>query len=345
MVFMKSIFRKKIVIAVVIITAVFALSFAYKTGRTITVIGLGTSSFWEATAALFPKIPDKEEDRIDIIIVGIRGLSTDEEENGNGDFLADTIIIASFNKENNKAAIVSIPRDLYVYIPEHGREKINAAYAIGEERYYGGGGLALMKVLLSAITGVYIDYAVSIDFDGFRRIIDDLGGVVIYRDTPFVESKQWIRDGREGGRYWRLEEGGWTFYVPEGANVMNSDEALYYARSRYSSSDFDRMGRQHEVISAIKSKALNLGMLANPIKIFNILDTLENNVRTDISIADIKELVSLAQAAKIQELKKEVITSGEEGILTSDNIDGRFVLLFKSEDYSEIRALFRNIVE
>lgn len=329
-------------IAAIILLGVF---FAYKAGRTVTVVGSGASYFWNDELVFFPEIPEREDNRIDILILGIRGIEEEEEEDYSGDFLADTIIIASFNKDNDKASIISIPRDLYVDIPDYGKEKINSAYAVGEGRHYGGGGLELMKLVVSSISGVYIDHVVSIDFKGFKKIVDDIGGITIYRDASFEESRQWVKDGREGERYWRLDETGWTFHVPEGTNVMNSDEALYYARSRYSSSDFDRIRRQQEVISAIKSKALNLGVLANPVKIFNILDTIEDNVRTDIPASYITDLIDLARKSKLQDFERAVIEDGDSGLLVSDNIDGRFVLIPKSGDYSGIRELFRKVVE
>lgn len=346
--------RKKIFIIPVVFIVLLVFFLAYKTGRTITVIGGNAEQLWKETATLFPDIPEREEERIDILIVGIRGFSDDSDiANGGskGEYLADTIILLSFNKKNNVAALASIPRDLYVDIPKYGMEKINSAYAIGETRNYGGGGLQIMRALVSSISGVYVDHAISIDFAGFQKIVDQLGGIVIYRDTPFVEDKQWIHDGREGGRYWHLRAqststaAGWVFSVPKGSNIMNSEESLYYARSRYSSSDFDRMHRQQEVISAIKSKALNLGILANPVKIFQILDTVEKNVRTDISIAKMKELIDIAREAKIQDFKKVVLSSEEGNVLYEDNVGGRFVLVPKSGDYLRIREIFHEIIQ
>lgn len=364
--------NKKVIIVTFAVITLLGILFAYKAGRTITVIGSGGENFWKETAALFPPLPQPEENRIDILLVGIRGYDGTEAW-GKGEWLADTIILASFNKLNNQAAVVSIPRDLYVEIPEHEKDKINAVYAIGETNHYGGGGLQLTKAVVSRITGVYIDYAISIDFRGFKKVVDNLGGITIYRATPFAESKQWIQDGRDGKRYWRLMEStanttttsdletesssnssttsrasiarGWEFYVPAGANLMNSEEALYYSRSRYSSSDFDRMRRQQEVVDAIKSKALSLGVLANPVRVFNILDAIENNVRTDMSIDDMKDLLKLAQKAKIQNFKKAVLDTNEKGLLVEDRLNGLYVLLPKGGNYEEIQSLIQNIVE
>ena len=345
--------RKKIIVVPMVLLVLFGAFFVYKVGRTITVVGNGGGRLWEETIARFPSLPEPEENRIDVLLVGIRGFSSDEdiyEGGSNGEYLADTIILISFNTENEQTALVSIPRDLYVDIPGYGMEKINSAYAIGETRNYGGGGLQLTRALVSSISGVYVDHAVSIDFAGFQKIIDHLGGIVIYRDTPFVETKQWIHDGREGARYWRLREAststeaGWEFYVPQGANTMNSEEALYYARSRYSSSDFDRMRRQQEVISAIKSKALNLGVIANPLRLLQILDLVEKNIRTDTSPSGIRTLIKLVQEVKIQDFRQYVLSSEDGGLLREDRVEGRFVLLPNSGNYMQIQELFQTIV-
>lgn len=341
--------KRKILIAIIIFLVIVGTFLAYRAGKTITVIGGGEDYIWRNTISAFPPLPGPEEDRVDVLVVGIRGFDDDSENiyaGGSGEYLADTIILLSFNKKNNNAAIVSIPRDLYIDIPGHGEEKINSAYAIGESRHYGGGGLQLTKALISQISGVYVDYAISIDFAGFKKIIDDLGGITIYRDTPFIEDKQWTQNGRVGKKYWKLdEEKGWIFYVPKGASDMNSEEALYYARSRYSSSDFDRMRRQQEVITAVKAKAFNLGVVANPVKIFNILDTLESNVRTDMSVMQIKELISLMQKAKVQDFTRAVLDASDDGFLREDRVDGRFVLFPRDESYSQIQELFKNVVE
>lgn len=340
--------NKKVIIAAVILFALAAGAAAYKTGRTVIVVGNPQDEFWRETISGFTAFPEPEVTRIDVLIAGMRGFDSGANrlEGENGEYLADSMVLVSFNTQNNQAAVVSIPRDLYVDIPDHGKEKINSAYAVGEARRYGGGGLQLTKALVSIISGVYVDHAVSVDFAGFKKIIDHIGGITIYRDDPFIEDKQWIHDGRVGKDYWRLdEEKGWIFYVPKGANVMNSEDALYYARSRYASSDFDRMRRQQEVISAITAKALNLGVLANPIKIFNILDIVQNNVRTDMSIPEINELISLIQKSKVRGFKSAVLDANDNGLLMEDRIDGRFALIPKTGDYSEVKKLFNDIVQ
>lgn len=340
--------KKKVLLVLVGLGIFFGILFAYRIGRTITVVGGNDGEFANGLLPLFPSLPTQEEDRIDILIVGIRGLNgEDASELENGEYLADTIILSSFNTKNHKAALVSIPRDLYVDMPHYGKkEKVNSAYAIGMLPGFGGG-LQYVHGLFSTFTGVYIDHVARIDFEGFQKLIDQVGGITIYRDTPFEEARQWVHDGREGKSYWREGKEGWIFYVPEGKNFMSSEDALYYARSRYSSSDFDRMKRQQEVIASIKSKVLSLGVLANPVKTLQILKIVENHLRIEsfAGAKELQELIKIAQRAKIQDLNQVVLDDSPASLLVADTIDGRFVLLPKTGDYSQIQALFKSIVD
>jgi len=327
---------------------------------------------------------EKESNRLDVLILGIRGASDE-----NGGLLADTMILVSFDKEKERVAIISLPRDLFVKMPNYPNpEKINFAYALGEERSWGGGGLALSKEVVKYVTGVYVDDAIVINFEGFKELVDILGGVAIYREKEFVEGQQWQGEGVEGSPFWELvtalkkgvsenqqkisdsqkddevkineiptlteaqvpTEGVdkyWVFKVPGGTSILSGENVLYYVRSRFSSSDFDRIKRQHQVVSALKSKTLSLGVLGNPIKVFNILDTLGDNVRTDMDLGDIREYTSLAQKYDKIPIETTLLDTSEGGLLVAKNKDGRFILVPRAgdEDFSEIREFFRNIFE
>ena len=314
---------------------------------------------------------EREEDRIDVLILGIRGSG-----DPNGGLLADTMVLASFDKKTKKAAMVSIPRDLYVEMPDHGPEKINFAYALGETRSPGGGGLALSKEVVQYVSGVYIDHAIVLNFEGFKRVVDTLGGVTITRDTPFVESQQWRGERVSDSPFWVYtqdsapqaeetsepsvpEEGGeeapqeepattsgyWMFRVPEGTHTLGGDDALYYIRSRYSSSDFDRVRRQQEVIDALKNQALSLGVLANPFKVFEVIDALGKNIRTDMSLGDIREFISLAQEYQGVAVNHAVLEPTEGGIIYADTSDsGAYILSPRSGNWDEVRAFFGGLL-
>ena len=267
-------------------------------------------------------MPDEESDRLDILILGIRG-EGDEEEAGN--LLTDTIMVFSHDRLTKKSSIVSIPRDLYVKIGS-GKDKVNAAYEYG---YYGNGGIDYVKKLVSQITGIYIDYVIVADFSSFEKLIDRLGGIDITLDKPFKEESQW----------------GHIFELSVGENHLNGQDALYYVRSRYSTNDFDRSFRQQQVLFAIKNKLTELRIISDPIKTLSVINTLNNNIKTDINIWDVKEIIDLG---------KEVDTSPlmfKKQVLSTDNLlyhttgpKGAYVLLPQGDNFEQIKQLFLNIL-
>lgn len=266
----------------------------------------------------------KEDNRTNILLLGLRG----EDDVEHGGLLTDTMMVLSLDTKNKIASIISVPRDIYLRIPGTlKKEKINAAYLIGEEKLPGGGGLELSKRAVQYVTGLYIDNVVSVDFKAFKEIIDELGGVDVYLDKEFREDKQW----------------GVDFYVASGLQHMSGEVALYYARSRYSSNDFDRGRRQQQVLLAIKDKAMQLGFLANPFKINSVLDTLEKNIRTDLTIFEIVKFSKLTSQIENNNIRHKVLST--ENYLSQTYIDGAYVLLPKDGNFEEIRKAAREALK
>ncbi len=272
--------------------------------------------------------PKPEKDRLDVLILGIRG--DNEEEPEAGSYLTDTLMVLSVDKNTNKTSLISIPRDLYVKMPYlNKKDKINAAYA-----YSAGSkdsGLAGVKTLVSQITGVYVDHAVLFDFEAFRALVDTVGGVDVHLTVPFEEGLQW---------------GSSSFHLPEGDNHLNGESALYYVRSRFSTSDFDRSRRQQEVIFALKEKMVSLGFLANPLKINEVFDTIKQHIRTDIQIWDIKNLVSLASS-----INKAGSGNINTYVINSDNLvyeseqNGIYILVPNENTFAGIREKFQEVLK
>ncbi|MBU1136978.1 LCP family protein [Patescibacteria group bacterium] len=283
-----------------------------------------------------PELPKDDPNRLNILLLGIRGA----EEEGEGKLLSDTIILASFEPDTGQTALISLPRDIYAIIYCTGeKQKINFAYAQG--------GIDCAKKTISYITGQYIDYAISVDFAALTEIVDTLGGIDISLDEPFEENFQWAREGTEQNEYWFIKEidgeEKWVFYVPAGQNHLDGQIALYYARSRYSTNDFDRMRRQQQIIMAIKEKAFSLKILANPVKIFNLLDILGKNVRTDLKLADIKDLIDLSVKFDTDQVKKRIFDTSSEGLLYQTFINEEYVLLPNGDNFTQIQEACRNI--
>lgn len=266
----------------------------------------------------------KDPNRVNILLLGIRGA----DDMPNGGLLTDTIMIVSIDTAKKKAALISVPRDIYLEIPVvKKKEKINAAYLYGEEKSPDGGGLELSKRAIEYVTGLAIDHVISVDFKAFNEIINELDGVDVYLDKPFSENKQW----------------GIDFYVASGLQHMNGDVALYYARSRYSTNDFDRARRQQQVLLAMKNKAMQLGFLANPFKINSVLDILKNRVKTDLTLFDIIKFSRLTREIDNNGVKHKVFST-EDGTLTQTFINSAYVLLPADGNFEKIREISKNIL-
>ena len=272
--------------------------------------------------------PKKEKNRLDILILGIRG--DGEEEPEAGSYLTDTLMVLSVDKNTGETGLISIPRDLYVKMPYlNKKDKINAAYA-----YSAGSkdsGLAGVKTLVSQITGIYIDYAVLFDFEAFRGLVDTVGGVDVSLAVPFEEGLQW---------------GSSSFYLPAGENHLDGEAALYYARSRFSTSDFDRSRRQQEIIFALKEKMVSLGFLANPRKINSTLDTIKQHIRTDIQLWDINDLIKVASAInKVGAGNINTFVIHSENLVYETKQNGIYILVPNENTFAGIREKFKTILQ
>jgi len=193
------------------------------------------------------------------------------------------------------------------------------------------------KKTIGYITGLYIDYAAVVDFEAFKTVIDDLGGVTIHLDTSFIEDKQWWCD--EKGQNCR------SFIVEAGDQKLDGEKALLYVRSRFSSSDFDRARRQQQVMLAIKDKVLSLGILANPLTINNLLDAIAENVKMDIAPWEFPVLIKLANKADTAYIIRKVFDVSEEGLLSQTMKDGIYILLPADGNFSRIRETCQKIFE
>jgi LCP family protein required for cell wall assembly len=182
--------------------------------------------------------------------------------------------------------MISIPRDLYVYIPGWQMQRINTAYQRGEMVNYPGGGAQLLKDTVESNLGIHIDHVAMVEFNGFRQIVDTLGGI----DVPLVCAfTDWHIINPNISDQYRSNWGLHT--VGPGLVHMDGDLALWYARSRLRSSDFDRGRRQQEVLRAMFNQAMRLGVIT---KLPDLYNQFSHTVKTDLALADLLELAPLA---------------------------------------------------
>jgi LCP family protein required for cell wall assembly len=327
--------KKVILLLFMVLVLIIFGAFFYKTGFTFSKIITIKNIAWEKIFGELPiseeYLPPKDEDRINVLLLGAGG-----QEHEEGSLLTDSIVIISFKKSTGQIALISIPRDLYVQIPgEDHYEKVNVAYVLGLEKY--GNGLDYAKKTIGYITGLYIDYAVAVDFEAFKETIDILGGVTIFLDEPFIEDKQWWCD--ENGENCR------PFIVEAGDQILDGETALFYVRSRFSSSDFDRARRQQQIMLAIKDKILSLGILANPLIINELFNAVAKNVKIDIMPWELPSLIKLAQGADAGNIIRKVFDTSHEGLLYETKRSGIYILLPVDGNFDKIRATCQKIFD
>jgi LCP family protein required for cell wall assembly len=288
-----------------------------------------------------------------ILILGYAG------GNHEGATLTDTMIVAQIDPKKESVTLISIPRDLWVPIPvEAGKtekSKINAAFAIGiddnrypnkEEKYKGVAGAGtLAKETVQLVTGLKIDNFIAINFEGFTKVIDVLGNIDVNVPETF-EDKYYPIQGKENDTCGKSEDdlkmlnatmSGQllekeftcrfeTIKFEKGKTTMDSETALKFVRSRHSETngnDFARSVRQQALIIGIKNKLLRLGTIP---KIIPILNTISNNVLTDIDIktaVDIfkeqpipKNIVVKTISLSIDNVLQEALSTDRQYILT-----------------------------
>jgi LCP family protein required for cell wall assembly len=203
--------------------------------------------------------------------------------------LTDSIMLASLDGKTHMVTLLSIPRDLYVAYPKgKWSGKINWLYDIGKRDKVG---ITYLADKVSEITWQTIDHYMVIDFTGFKEVIDILDWVSI--DVP-----EDLLDREYPDENW----GYMTFSVKKWPQIFDGETALKYARSRHSTSDFDRSNRQQLIIKWIKEKASDLGIISNPAKIAEIYNALISHLDTDLSIASMGEI-----ALSFSDIKSEDI--------------------------------------
>ncbi|MCX6823141.1 MAG: LCP family protein [candidate division SR1 bacterium] len=217
-----------------------------------------------------------ENGNINVMVVGYGG------EGHAGSFLADSIMVASFNPKLGATTMISIPRDLYVYDTGYGiMGRINEVFAVGvgSKREFATGALFLSS-MLEQILGLKISYYAAIDFGGFKDVVDTLGGITVDVPESFSDST-----------YPTVNNGYMTVSFTSGIQNMNGETALEYARSRHSTSDFSRSLRQQIIIKAIIDKMKSQG-LGTVTKLKKLYSNYTSMVKTNISL---KEMMGMAK--------------------------------------------------
>lgn len=249
--------------------------------------------------------------QVNILLLGI-----DRRENEEGPWRTDTMILVSVDPISKTASMLSIPRDLWVPLPVlNFEDRINTAHSHGDSEKYKdlvGGGPALAMKTVEYNLGVPVDYYARIDFPGFEKLIDAIGGVDIDVLEDIYDAEYPTPDG-----------GTIELFFKKGPQHMNGDLALKYARTRHQSNDIDRAGRQQQVIMAARDKVLSLKFPVTriPEQIQLLGDSVESSMNLD-------EIIAVARV--LQQVDRQNIKSGIiDGTMVFDwtRPDGQMVLV------------------
>lgn len=276
------------------------------------------------------ELSGQRKDRINVLLLGMGGAGHD------GPYLTDTMIIASIKPSTNQVSMISIPRDLSVYIENRGLNKINHINAYGEiDRP--GWGAAKTAEEVEKIFDLPIHYYLRLDFKAFEKIIDQVGGVTVNVDRTFTDSEY----PAENHEYQ-------TITFEKGVTTMDGETALQYARSRHGDngegSDFARARRQQKMLVALKQKVISFSTIANPVKIGNILKTVDNHISTNMDFTDLMNFISLANDLDTNNIITRVFDTGPNGYLKSSYTPGgAFILEPVSGNYNELASVVHSI--
>jgi LCP family protein required for cell wall assembly len=236
-------------------------------------------------------IPVKDRGLVPPSNINILVMGTDRRP-GQPNWRTDTLILVSVNQQEKTVGLLSIPRDLWVQIPGIGPQRINTADFYGEYYHLPGGGPQSIKNTVERNLGIRVHYYVRVGFDAFRKAVDTLDGVNVDVDCPLMENN-FIDD------YGRV-----NLNFQPGVQQMDGVTALRYARSRYTTNDYDRARRQRKVLVAMWDKAMSLNLLPKWPELFS---QFQDSVQTDLGPVELTAMAWIGSQLHLDRLKSRAI--------------------------------------
>ena len=325
----------KTVAAILFVLLILAGYFGYRTYKTLNKVIVKnsgpTAEGLKTENVAVEKLKGEGDGRVNILLLGVGDAGHSGQE------LSDTMIVASYDPKTKDVAMLSIPRDLYVKVPNNGFSKINSAHAFGEQ-YKEGAGPDLAKKTVSEVLGIPIHYYIRTDFTALKQAVDTVGGVdidvlstLIDPDYPCEKN-----EGKVCG-----------FSILAGPQHFNGSSALKYARCRKGNcgDDYGRAKRQQDVLVALRQKATKLNILANPAKVVEILDIVGKNVRTDLQVWEIERLTQVARETDPSKITSKVLDIDTTGLVKNSQVGAASVVVPVAGigNYSAIQAFVRSI--
>ncbi|MBI4709228.1 MAG: LCP family protein [Candidatus Portnoybacteria bacterium] len=264
------------------------------------------TSFKKLAASFLPSSFSSSQEEINILLLGAAGPGNDAPD------LTDTIVLAKINpSSSNDATLISIPRDLWVKVPETNfYAKINSLYALGKNSKDENYGLELVKQEVEEITGQKIDYYVFVDLSVVKKVIDSLGGINVWVEKD-------IYDPQFPGPNHSYQ----TFQIQAGWRYMDGETASKYVRTRHSvAGDFDRIGRQQQVLEALKQKVAGLHPVWDLPSLLKVLNNIWSQTKTNLPLTEVPQFWQIAKNISPDNIKNIVIDRDENNLLASGQI-------------------------
>lgn len=292
------------------------------------------------------KLKGEDQGRVNILLAG----NSADDDGHNGGRLTDSIMVISIDTKHNKAILLSIPRDLWVYVPDDSHQKINGAYVSGEdndfnESGYPKGGMGQLEQVVNNVLGIDINYYALVDYSAMKQAVDAVGGVNINVQS---EDPRGLYDPNID---WTTK--GPLVKLSNGTHHLNGQQALDLARARgdaynsygFAGSDFTRTENQRKLLVALKSKAVSAGVITNPAKLSSLSDAIGNNVKTDFKLSEVHRLYDVTKNINGGAIQSLSLNDADgKNLLTSyTSPQGQSALIPEAglDDFSDIQAFIR----
>lgn len=297
--------------------------------------GGGQSSVLFGTDIKPETLKGEGDGRVNILLLGIGG------GDRAGANLTDSIVIASIDPIAKDVALLSVPRDLWVDVPDLWTMKINAAYSSGLERSLNNGsdgrdavnaGFTVLENTIEKYIGIPIHYHALVDFQGFSRGVDAVGGIDVQVEEDLYD--EILASDNDGS----------PLIARAGLQHFDGRHALLYAQSRYSSSDFARGQRQRQVLISLKDKVLQTGTFSNPNTVSKLMDALGDNVSVNATLGEIMRMYEITKDIPSTSIATVGLTDEPTPLVTTGTVNDQSVVMPKAgiDDYSEILSFVRN---
>ncbi|MDR3642040.1 MAG: LCP family protein [Candidatus Doudnabacteria bacterium] len=278
------------------------------------------------------KLTGEDLGQINILLLGVGGAGHD------GPYLTDTMILAQIRPDIGQITLTSIPRDYWVNMPEGGQDKINSAFAygLGQNMDWNQAGSYARQVVQN-LSGLQIPYFAVMDFSGFEKAVDQVGGVDVTVDRTFTD--------------YQYPDSGTGYLPPQtftaGLQHMDGARALIFARSRHAAgiegSDFARSQRQQKIIEAFKQKVLSGNLISDTGNLNSLLGIFADHFHTNMTPADIYRLYSLSKSQNMQTLSLSL--DPDTGLICPEILasNGAYVLTpCQGKSPADVQNFFKN---